>query len=185
MKRTLAILLALVMLVSVMAGCSSEPTAQPTVGSQNEMVGNDVQAENNEKPFEGEQVVVYGRFMEGDLKWLSDTVWPEFEEKYGAQVIFKEFADAGDVPALLEMEKDSGVTVIFQTTDAVAPLLVDAGLVAPVSDYDADGSYTSMFTDVSIKECTMDGVQYFTPFNQVCYATMYIKDPVADAVAAA
>ena len=124
----LALGLVAALLLTLLAACGANEAQSPGSSA----------AEN---PYEGQQIIVYSRFMEADAKWMADTVWPEFEQKYGVTVVYKQFEDPVDLLELLELEKGNNTATIFYVSDAVGPQLVEAGLVTPVSEYDVDGSY--------------------------------------------
>lgn len=183
MKKLLALLLVVAMMAAMLVGCGSKP-AEPAENAKKENGSTDVaEVSDLKEKYKGEEIIVYSRFMESDAKWMADTVWPEFEKEYGVKIIYKQFENPADLLDMLELEKGNNTATIFAVSDAIAPQLVAAGLVAPTSEYDVDGSYTALYTDESIVECSVDGTQYFTPWTAAAYATLYLKEPVADAVA--
>ncbi len=184
MKKLLAILMATLMLL---ASCSSAP-AETTTSETAAPDGNaaDVAATATEDitdKYRGEQVVIYGRFLEADAKWLSDTVWPEFTETYGVEVVYKTFEDPAELSDMLELDKESGIATVFMANDAVTSKLVEDGLVAPTSSYDIDGAYSSLFTDAAIEGTMVNGEQYYLPMYISAYSMLYSVEAVNDAVA--
>ena len=139
-------------------------------------------AENVTDKFKGQQITYYSRWMEADEKWMMEEVIAPFQEAYGVTVTLKNFEVAADMISILDLDKDSKTIGLFEVTDDVLPLLVQAELVAHTNEY-ADPEFLATFTDAGLKFAQVDGEQYFVPRSSAPYMMMYMKTPVEDAIA--
>lgn len=164
MKKTLSIVLALIMAACVLAGCgaksdgntSSEPTVVriALMNSETEMAGWEamIQAANAKLAADGENIVI-------EIQKINATDWPEYYQKVAAEMAAGKAPDIGRV------------------AESFMPTLIDRGQIVDMTDFvlgelDQNQYYMKTFENAGY----VDGKYYGLPSGLYNYVLYYNKD---------
>ena len=178
MKKTLALVLALILLVGVFAGCSdSKPAETNAPASQNTPAGDDAHS------YQGIQLTTDPVTLK---VWEStagaDTFIIEagkrFTEKFPNITITYENVELGDAQGQIALDGPTGNGPdLFAAPNNTAAVLVNAGLILPTASQDYA---KSMLTEGSLTAMTYNGQLYGVPIASEGYAVFYNRALISD-----
>lgn len=177
MKRVLALLLAAILLLGLLAGCSNNEGTPTDTSSSSDASSGDTAA-SSDKPYDGVTLNVYG-FSAVCCSTVQDEL-DAFREETGITVNFEQLSndELASKVAVTMGAGGSDMDVFYYRPWQDLGAYLNNGWLEPLSDYYADDAEYDIddFMAISLDQATSDGTVYGIPVFAEHYVLYYNKD---------
>ena len=178
----------LVMATSLLAACGSGDDGGTGTPAKEETTTSTPAKEEVVQSTEGyktDEITVYIRMMESQDKWFRENIIADFEKETGVKVNVRTFENTVDLMQVLELDKGQNTVGLVKTADSMLTPLVANELIMNLKDVEGIDLEADLdeYLDQALELSYVDGEPYFIPRKLETNTLLYLKTPVADAVA--